>query len=150
MVTAGMLTKIDLFENLPQASLEVLASSCERVQCAPGEVLFREGERAHKLYVLEKGKVVIRLQLTSRPETITVAVLSKPHTSFGWSSVVAPFFYTAAAVCEVESELISVDARALMGILEREPEVGYIIMKRITKIISSRLRNSRGALLRTL
>ena len=37
-----------------------------------------------------------------------------------------------------------------MTLLEENPSAGFIVMKRLTELVASRLRNSRQALLKTL
>ncbi len=150
MVTTETLSRLSLFEGLPQEDLEALTGLCQEVTCHRGEILFREGETAKKMYILLEGVVTIQVQLTSRPESITVGVINQPGQVVGWSGLVAPRHYTATAICQADSRLLSIEGDACMRLLEENPEMGFRIFRQIAEVISSRLRNTRVALLKTL
>lgn len=150
MVTPGMLAQVSLFEGLKEEQLEAIADFCEEITFRQGEVIFWEGDPAEVLHVLLHGEITIFVQLSSRPERVTVSVLSQPYQPFGWSGVVAPHLYTASALCEQDSRLLAIDGEALVELMGQDPVLGYTISQRIAEVISSRLRNTRGALLKTL
>ncbi len=150
MITKEMLTNFDLFKGVPESVLEEVAKLCEEVFVQKDGYVFREGETANKLHLLVKGSIALRVNLTSRPESVTVSIVSRPNQTLGWSGVVAPNHYTASAFCEEDSHLLAIPADKFMQVLEAHPEAGFKVMLRITEIISDRLRNSRQALLKTL
>ena len=150
MITKEMLTNFDLFKGVPEGALEEVAKICEEVFVQKDGYVFREGETANKLHLLVKGSIALRVNLTSRPESVTVSIVSRPNQTLGWSGVVAPNHYTASAFCEEDSHLVSIPADKFMQVLEANPGAGFKVMLRITEIISDRLRNSRQALLKTL
>jgi len=150
MVTIDLLSQIDLFEGLSTAQLETIADLCQEKSCAGGETLFREGEKAGWLYFLLEGEITIYVQLSSRPERLTVTVISEPGQALGWSGIVAPHRYTASAVCETDSRLLALEGQALMDVLKQDPATGFVVIQRIAEVISRRLRNTRVALLKTL
>jgi CRP-like cAMP-binding protein len=150
MITSKLLSEFDIFENASGEALEEIAAICETVKVAAGEYVFREGEKADKLHLLISGSIALRVNLTSRPDSVTVSYVGRPHQTLGWSGVVSPNHYTASAYCEEDTELIVIPSTEFQEILERYPETGYKVMLRITQIISDRLRNSRQALLKTM
>ena len=150
MVTSEMLAEFDLFRDVSKDALQEIAAICETVKVNKDDYIFREGEKADKLHLLVSGSIALRVNLTSRPESVTVSFVNRPHQTLGWSGVVTPNHYTASALCEEDSELVAVPSHKFLEILDKYPEAGYKIMLRITSIISDRLRNSRQALLKTL
>lgn len=150
MITKESLAEFELFRDIPADVLKEVAEIAEEVFVAKGGHVFREGERADKLHLLVKGSIALRVNLTSRPDSVTVSIISLPHQTLGWSGVVAPNHYTASAYCEEDSMLVALPAREFMKILEAHPDSGFKIMVRVTEVISDRLRNSRQALLKTL
>ena len=150
MITPEMLAEFDLFKDVSKDTLKAIADVSETVKVGKDGYVFREGEKADKLHLLVSGSIALRVNLTSRPDSVTVSFINRPHQTLGWSGVVAPNHYTASALCEEDSELIVIPSDKFMQILDRHPEAGYRIMLRITSIISDRLRNSRQALLKTL
>jgi CRP/FNR family cyclic AMP-dependent transcriptional regulator len=115
-----------------------------------GDVIFREGEGADKLHFLLEGEIVLKVKLTSRPESISVSVVNQRFESFGWSGIVPPYHYTASAICEADCKVLTIPGEGFMNVLSENPAAGFIVMQRLTELIASRLRNSRQALLKTL
>jgi len=150
MISTDTLSRFDLFKGLPASLLEQIVAIGEEKAFKKGEFVFREGEKADKLHLLQKGSIALRVILTSRPESITVSFVSSPHQSFGWSGVVPPYHYTSSAECEEDSDLLIIPAEPFMKILENDPKSGFKVMVRIAEVIANRLRNSRQALLKTL
>ena len=150
MYTPELLGEFDLFKDVSKDTLKEVAAICESIKVKKDDFVFREGEKADKLHLLISGSIVLRVNLTSRPDSVTVSFINRPHQTLGWSGVVAPNHYTASALCEEDSELLAIPSEKFMHILEKYPEAGYKIMLRITSIISDRLRNSRQALLKTM
>lgn len=150
MITPDTLSHFSLFKGLPEGLLKEIAAISSETSAKKGDFVFREGERADKLHFLLNGSVALRVKLTSRPDSITVSFISMPYQSFGWSGVVAPHHYTSSAECDEDSNLLIIPAEPFMKLLEKNPEAGFQVMKRIAEIIADRLRNSRQALLKTI
>lgn len=150
MLTPEILAEFDLFKEVSRKTLEAVADISETVKVKKDDFVFREGEVADKLHLLVSGSIALRVNLTSRPDSVTVSFVNRPRQTLGWSGVVTPNHYTASALCEEDSELVAIPSDKFMQILERHPEDGFRVMLRITTIISDRLRNSRQALLKTL
>ena len=150
MITPEMLAEFDLFKDVSKDTLKEVADISETVKVSKDDYVFREGETADKLHLLVNGSIALRVKLTSRPDSVTVSFVNRPHQTLGWSGVVAPNHYTASALCEEDTELVVIPSDKFLQILDRHPDAGYKIMLRITTIISDRLRNSRQALLKTL
>jgi CRP-like cAMP-binding protein len=150
MVTPQMLSQTSLLEGLTEEQLKAVADISEETICQQGEMLFWEGDPAELLYILVEGEINVFVQLSSRPERVTVSVLSQPYQTLGWSGLVAPNIYTASALCEVDCRLVAIDGAALIEVLKGDPAMGFIVMGRIAETMSSRMRNTRFALLKTL
>jgi len=150
MITSGTLADFELFRDVSKEALGKIATICETVHVKKGDFVFKEGGVADKLHLLISGSIALRVNLTSRPDSVTVSFINRPHQTLGWSGVVSPNHYTASAACEEDCELVAIPSEKFLRILDQHPEDGYKIMLRITQIISDRLRNSRQALLKTL
>ncbi|HSQ39858.1 MAG TPA: cyclic nucleotide-binding domain-containing protein [Anaerolineales bacterium] len=150
MITKETLANFDLFKGIPTDVLDKVAKFCDDIFVTKDGYVFREGERADKIHLLVQGSIALRVNLTSRPEFVTVSIVSRPYQTLGWSGVVAPNYYTASAFCEEDSHMIAIPTDKFMQVMEAHPEAGFKVMLRITEIISDRLRNSRQALLKTM
>ena len=150
MVTPEMLSQASLFEGLTEEQLKAIADVSEEVKVQHGEVLFWEGDPAELLYILLEGEINLFVQLSSSPERMTVSVISQPYQTLGWSGLVAPHVYTASGLCEADSRLVAIYGQELMELLKGDPAMGLVVMGRIAEVMSSRMRNTRFALLKTL
>ena len=150
MISSQMLTQINLFEGIPEGKLADIAKISKEMTYAEGKSVFIEGSGAEYIYVLLEGEIDIQVSLTSRSGNISVAVINLPNQSFGWSGVVPPYHFTATALCKTACRLLAIHGRKLIEVLQQEPKSGFIVMQRISELISRRLRNSRIALLKTL
>ena len=150
MATNAPLSEFALFRNLPEELLEKVAKLGEEATFSEGESIFREGEQADKLHFLLEGKLVLKVKLTSRPESITVSAVGQQYESFGWSGIVPPYHYTASAICAADCKILTIPGDGFMKLLEENPTAGFTVMQRLTELVASRLRNSRQALLKTL
>ncbi len=148
MISAQLLTQFDIFSGLSAEQLAAIAAFGEEVTYAKGEILFSEGQEAKRLFILLEGKVALQVRLVSHRDNITLEIINQPYHTLGWSGLVSPYYYTASAVCQLNSRLVMLDGPALMRFLEAEPTVGFTIMRRITEVICDRLRTSRVALLK--
>ena len=150
MVNSDVLAGFPLFRDISPAVLGKIAALSEELSFSEGQSVFREGEKADKLHFLLKGSIALRVNIMSRPESVTVSFVSKSNECFGWSGLVEPHYYTASAFCEEPSRILDIAGKELMKILSDNPEAGFVVMHRIAEMISYRLRNSRLALLKTL
>jgi CRP-like cAMP-binding protein len=150
MATNAPLSEFALFRNLPEELLDKVAALGEEETFSQGDIIFREGEQADKMHFLLGGEIVLKVKLTSRPESISVSVVSQKFESFGWSGIVPPYHYTASAICEANCKILTIPGEKFMKVLSENPAAGFTVMQRLTELIASRLRNSRQALLKTL
>ena len=150
MATNAPLSEFALFRDLPEELLDKIAALGEEANFSQGDYIFREGKEADKLHFLLEGKIILKVNLTSRPESITVSAVGQKYESFGWSGIVAPYHYTASAICDTDCKVLTIPGDGFMKLLEENPAAGFTVMRRLTELVASRLRNSRQALLKTL
>lgn len=150
MITPQLLAQSPLFAGLPEDQLAPFAALAREVTCAAGEALFREGEEARYLYLLLSGKINVQVQPTAMTQPLTIVSLSSLGQMVGWSGFMPPNYYTASAICQEDSRLLAFDGAAFNRLLEQNPALGLIIIRRIGEVISQRLRTIQGVVLKTL
>jgi CRP/FNR family cyclic AMP-dependent transcriptional regulator len=132
----------DLFAGLDDALLERIAALCQERAYEAGAVIVSEGDPADKIYIVQEGIVTVRIQPAASVKSIVVEPIEKTNGVFGWSALTEPFVYTASAVCATDARVIGIDGKKLMALLEENPLAGFIVMKKLAVIISSRLRRT--------
>lgn len=139
-----------IFEGLSDAQVESVLTLAEEKHFKKGEFVFQEGQSASHFYVLVSGKVRIQVLLSSRPENLGISILSIPGTLVGWSGLIKGTAYTAAALCEENTELMAIDGAKFMAMLEADTDMGFIIMRKISETIGRRMRTLQQTVLSTL
>jgi CRP-like cAMP-binding protein len=131
---------IPLFQGLATEDIELLSGKFEPNSFAKDRVIFNQGDKADRLYILLSGKVAIRFKPYDG-EIITVADINVGDV-FGWSAALGRAFYTSCAVTIAESEVLSIRGEALRNLCLSHPETGVIILERLAEVIAERLRNT--------
>jgi CRP-like cAMP-binding protein len=107
-----------------------------------GASIFREGDSAEQLFVLEEGKVALQKDVPL-PEAqlgrrITVDVVTRGEV-FGWSSIVAPHIYTLSAICLQKTSVVAIDGARLRSLLQEDHHMAYEVLHGLLKVVASRL-----------
>ena len=140
MMTYEALMLLPLFQGLNPQDLSLLAELVQRETFPEGTIIFNQGGRADKLYVLTSGRVAIRFK-PEDGETLTVTEVEEGGV-FGWSSALGRAVYTSCAVCIIESQAIIMQGDELRELCATHPETGVIILERLAEVIAERLRNT--------
>ena len=142
------LEAIPLFQDLASEHLELLANNFQRESFDPDMVIFAQGNRAKKLYVLVSGKVGIEFK-PHDGDLLTVAEILEGGV-FGWSAALGHREYTSSAITKDESETLSIKGDKLQRLCEQYPETGVIILERLAAVIAERLQNTHAHVVKML
>lgn len=134
------LAKIPLFSGLSTQTLQRLDACFESMAFPKGSIIFDQGDRADRLYVVVSGRVAIQFD-PEDGETLTVTEIEHDGV-FGWSSALGRRCYTSCAVCLEDCEALSVEGDTLRELCEAHPETGVIILERLAEVIAERLKNT--------
>ncbi len=147
MVSPEILKSFVLFSGLSQTELAGIARLCRERTYESSSVIFTIGGSAADVYLLETGKVDIQIEFKIYDYEImtTVYTVGKGEI-FGWSALVPPHRLTASARCEGKADVIMINGKELMELLEKDKRIGYLVMKNLSALISSRLASTTIAL----
>jgi CRP-like cAMP-binding protein len=134
------LESLPLFQGLDPQNQHLLSERLQSDSYAEGEIIFGQGDRADRIYVLISGQVAIQFK-PEDGDTITVTEINEGGV-FGWSSALGRSAYTSCAVCLTGSKTLSLRGDELRELCETHPETGVIILERLAEVIASRLRNA--------
>ncbi len=150
MSTNPKLNQIDLLSSLTEAQINALEENATYESCKKGDRLFKAGQEAKDVFFLLEGKVTIQVQLSSSPESLAVVVLDKPGQLIGWSGLMSEKYYTAAGVCQEDSNLVRINGKKFLEVVEMDCESGFGVLKQILGVVSQRLRNIQSVVLKTI
>lgn len=131
-----------LFEGFTNRHCECFFDLIEETTCKQGEWLFREGDSAEQLYCIRKGAVELLTSIDDAIE-LPITILRSEGNFFGTSSLIAPYTYSLSARAYQDSELSVINREKLMHQIDRDPELGYIIMSNLAKTFLDRLKETR-------
>lgn len=148
MITTGELRDIFLMDRLDDAGLESLLPIIQEEFLADKEMIFEQDSPAEIFYMLKKGKVLLRVDISP---TTTISLGSiKPGYSFGWSSLMADMVYTSHAVCVGPCEVYRLGGRQFMEMLEANHTMGFNVLKGVMNIMENRLKRRTDQLMKTM
>jgi signal-transduction protein with cAMP-binding, CBS, and nucleotidyltransferase domain len=126
----------ELFRLLTPKEVERLSNASSIVKLKKGERFYSEGVPASNLFVLLSGRVELR-----RPTKggLSFLVDDVPDGGvFGVSSLTGGERYLLNAECVADSEVLKVESRVLLDILDENPAAGYATQRRISQIFFKR------------
>lgn len=130
-----ILQEIELFEGIDPEIMNQIVNICSEENYPQNTVLFKMGEEAECLYILEEGIVKLVIE---NGGTITFT-LEESGEVFGWSSLVESGHYTASGVCVTDVKALKIERDELNKIFNHHPDVGLKVLKRLGDVISQRL-----------
>jgi CRP-like cAMP-binding protein len=124
------LARIEFFRDLSDTELEELAASMHRAPFAPGEVLTHQGAEAHHLYIVDRGRVSVRIRQGERErEVSTLGDIE----FFGERSLLTGERRSATVVALTDVECYRLDADAFRGLLEKRPDLANKIAEQLAE-----------------
>ena len=135
--------EIEIFKGIEPEVMNQIADICSEENYSKDFVLFKKGEKAENLYILEEGSVHLVIE---NGGTITYT-LNEQGQVFGWSSMVEFGQYTASGICATDLKVLKIEKDRLDKIFSQYPDAGLRILKRLAAVISQRLTNAYNDLL---
>ncbi len=146
MISANQLKEFSFFNGFGEEELAKLAAVAAEETHDAGTQMYKNGDPARALFMIEEGKVVMVMDSYLGPHKppmqVTVDVVTKGE-SMGWSALVDPFIYTLGALCIDRTRVIAFDAARLRKLMEEDCALGFRMMKATAKIIANRLTHTR-------
>lgn len=137
---------IPWFHDLEPAMFDKLAQIASLVELEKGEQLFNEGGKEDFVYIVLNGRIGLEIFVPARGR-IRIET-AEPLDLVGWSSVTPVVRQrTAGAKAVLDTRLLSLDADRLRILCDEDHDLGYLVMRRISNIIASRLMVTRLQLL---
>jgi CRP/FNR family transcriptional regulator, cyclic AMP receptor protein len=136
----GVLASVPLFVGLDDETASALASALTTRAVVRGHVVFQEGEKGDRLFVVLDGKIKISRAAADGRENL-LAVLG-PGEMFGELSLFDPGPHTATATAITESTLASLDHDDLRPLLLAQPTVAAQFLR----ALAERLRRTNEAM----
>ncbi|MFC2149938.1 cyclic nucleotide-binding domain-containing protein [Calditrichota bacterium] len=137
-----LLHNVGLGQNLTDDELTLIARIMEPHVFQPEEAIFEEDSLARDVYLLEHGKVSIRIKHPSTPDKEEVLHNLHDGEIFGELALVDGSPRSATVRVEDEARIHVFPYEAIMDLMDLNPLLGYKLMRNIARIIANRVRNT--------
>lgn len=142
----NILKRTDIFYDLNEEQLEMVAEICHEVRFRMGEMIFEEQSASDELYVVAQGEVEIVVDpsiIEATPgagQSVTVATM-RPGQAFGEVALVDQGLRSAGArSASHHTRLLVVPRAKLLGLCEQYPELGYRVMRNMAAELALKMR----------
>jgi CRP/FNR family transcriptional regulator, cyclic AMP receptor protein len=133
------------FKELAEPHLDTVTGCAANMVFQPGAFIFREGQPADHFYVVREGKVAVEVFVPNKGP-VTIETIQGGEV-LGWSWLFPPYkaHFDARALNHVRA--LSLDGACLRAKCEKDPALGYQLMRRFTQLLMARLEATRMQLL---
>ena len=133
------------FKGLSSEHLQVLANSALQTEFAAGQIIFRRGDPANRFYLIESGKVAVKLERQER-EAILIQTIG-PGRELGWSWILPPYYEHFTATALAPTKAIFFHGTRLRECSDENHDLGYELMKRMAEVMLHRIQAASQLLL---
>jgi len=135
-----VLKRSDLFRELDDEHLALVAEIGTDQVFDAGTVIYKQGSIAEQIHVIEEGLVAIILEVGPLAQRQVQAAAN--FESFGWSAMIPPYTRTATVKAIEQTKVIVFNGRELAAFCTTHSEVGFTIMQAVARVIAERLRQA--------
>jgi len=132
-VSIDRLRKVDVLQGLTDWELKIIAQFFREESVAGGILLFEQGQKADRLFILEEGEISVQI-----PSGESYQIRS-PGKIVGWSFLIPPNRYTASGSTLVPSRLLVIESPDFYYLIYKEPRMGVKVMANLAQIVAGRL-----------
>ena len=131
---------------LSEDQIRLLADCALRTHFERDQVIFREGEAANRFYLIETGQVVLE-SAGNGEKPVTIDTIGAGDL-LGWSWLFPPYVWHFQARAVEPTEAIFFYGTVLREYCEKDPALGFELLKRMSEVMTRRLQATRGRLLK--
>ena len=143
-VNVNLLKGLSLFNNLSESQLEKVARLCTKITIYPGQLLFKEREPGHTIFVSMKadlevlftagGDSMMRMEWLGADETLGTIALIPPHT------------YGSTARGLTEGTLLAIDVDKMEMLFQQDGQLAVSMVPRLTSAYHRKTANLKSEL----
>jgi CRP-like cAMP-binding protein len=138
MIPPETIKKYHLFDDASEWDLAAVARLARRRHCEPKELVYREGEEADAIYLIELGSI----ELVRTDDGLTELVTLGSGNEFGEIEFFDDDKRVATARAEEASSLISLPYQALSRLLNERPDLARLFFRNGCVVLSHRIRRA--------
>jgi CRP-like cAMP-binding protein len=137
--------QIPFFQGLPAEALRRVAAHSTMVALQGGRILMSQHDAAEHLFFLISGVVQFYIHFQG-VDDLLVGTMREPGALLGWSVFRKPYRYTVTARCEDNCQVMRLPREIIMELVQTQPRLGYLLLKRVAATLANRLEQTRDIL----
>lgn len=131
-----MLKEHPFFENIPSNYIEFIAGCSKNTHFSSNQQIAKMGNSAETFYLIRQG--CVSLTIDRPPKKAMTYKTLNPGDIVGHNWLIPPYRWTETATANAEVKAIAIDGRCLKNKCDQDPELGYILMKKIVRTLVQR------------
>jgi len=135
-----VLRRSDLFHELNDEQLGLVAEMCTYEVYELGAIIHKANTTIDRLYVIEEGLVGIILEPGPLSQRQLQAACN--FETFGWSALIPPHQSTATVKAIERTRVLAFNRQDLIDLCCANPEVGCVLYRAIARVIADRLHSA--------
>jgi CRP-like cAMP-binding protein len=139
---------LPIFKEMTEEQQQLLLPLITLCRFNADQTIFKQGDSADHLYIIENGLVDIIFKPSDGP-ALQVSRLTRGGV-FGWSSALGRENYTSSAQAVMNLEAYRFTGKELRTLCEVNPETGVVILDRLALAIAQRLESTHGQVMSLL
>ena len=140
-----ILSQHPFLQGLEKEHLALVVGCASNVRFDAEELLFDEGDEAEKFYIIRSGKVAVEMFIPGKGPMV-IQTLGNGEV-LGWSWLFPPYKWHFDARALELTRAIALDGKCLRKKCENDANLGYVLLKRFSQVMESRLSAMRLQLL---
>jgi len=132
--------KIELFKELDNDELNLLAQNMEVCELEPNTFLFEENNPRKKLFIIYRGEVEL-IKKTPFGEDKRLSIFSK-YDFLGEGALMDEYPHSSTARTLLETTVFAVSRDDFQKLCREKTEIGMKVLSRIARVISRRMRQT--------
>lgn len=143
MISPEILRRYPFFGHLDEQELAQIAMIADESTFEKGDTIFKEGQKADSLYLLEEGSVDLffHTQEEHDPRSVRKFLVGEinPGEVFAISAFIDPYILTATAVAAQNGQLLKIKGSELRAMFDKDNRMAYHLMIHLMKVFADRL-----------
>lgn len=137
---AGILKRLNLFSDLEGPSLLKLSKNFKEKVFKEGDTVFTEDSIGNSMMIITSGEV--RVSQKSDPGNEEALIILKKGDLFGEMGLLEDLPRSATVIAHTNVVMLEIARTDFLDYLNKEPEAGVKILLKLSRILSSRLRET--------
>ncbi len=138
------LRRVEVFGGLSDEELLQVATVCKPRRVGAGQVVFEEGADGDELMIILDGCVRVSLNTRLPQGTVAASTINMLYSgqSFGEMVLLGGATRSATVTCVDPCKLLVIRERDFAAVCERNPRIGYRVMRNMASDLAYKLRSS--------